>query len=57
MDDEPTKRLWVKIKARSVTEDVTVGVSYRPPDQEDSVDEALYKQTGAAVQSGEEKAA
>jgi len=33
IDEEPT--------------DITDGVCYRPPDQEDQVDEALYRQIGA----------
>lgn len=28
--------------------DIIVGVSYRPPDQEEEVDEALYRQPEAA---------
>ncbi|GAB0187348.1 hypothetical protein GRJ2_001200100 [Grus japonensis] len=48
MDEESTKSLWVKIKGRAGTGDTIVGVCYRPPDQEDGVNEALYRQTGAA---------
>ncbi|PKU27961.1 hypothetical protein llap_21735 [Limosa lapponica baueri] len=35
MDEEPTESLWVKIKQRAGTGDVTAGVCYRPPDLED----------------------
>ncbi|GAB0186934.1 hypothetical protein GRJ2_001158700 [Grus japonensis] len=40
--------LWVRIKGRPGTGDTIVGVCYRPPDQEDRADEALYRQVGAA---------
>jgi len=33
------------------TGDITVGVYYRPPDQEEEVDEAFYRQLQAALQS------
>ncbi|GAB0206692.1 hypothetical protein GRJ2_003134800 [Grus japonensis] len=46
MDEEPTKSLWVRIKGRAG--DIIVGVCYRPPDQGDQADEALYRQIGAA---------
>ena len=45
------KSLWVRIKGRTGTGDIVVGVSYRPPDQEDRADEAHYRQTGAASRS------
>ncbi|PKU31341.1 dtw domain-containing protein 2 [Limosa lapponica baueri] len=48
MDEEPTESLWVRIKGRAGTGDVTAGVCYRPPDQDDRADEALYRQIGAA---------
>jgi len=51
MDEEPTKNLRVKIKGRAVTRDIIEGVCYRPPDQEDCVDEALYRQIGTASRS------
>ncbi|GAB0209359.1 hypothetical protein GRJ2_003401600 [Grus japonensis] len=48
MDEEPTKSLWVRIKGRAGAGDIIVGVCYRPPDQGDRADEALYRQIGAA---------
>ncbi|GAB0181373.1 hypothetical protein GRJ2_000602600 [Grus japonensis] len=48
MDEEPTESLWVRIKGRAGTGDIIVGVCYRPSNQEDRVDEALYRQIGAA---------
>ncbi|GAB0203081.1 hypothetical protein GRJ2_002773700 [Grus japonensis] len=46
MGEEPTESLWVRIKGRAGTGDTIVGVCYRPPDQEDQVDEAQYRQKG-----------
>ncbi|PKU39424.1 dtw domain-containing protein 2 [Limosa lapponica baueri] len=51
MAEEPTKSLWVKIKGRAGTGDITVRVCYRPPDQDDGADEDLYRQTGDASRS------
>ncbi|GAB0189267.1 hypothetical protein GRJ2_001392000 [Grus japonensis] len=51
MDEELTESLWVRIKGRAGTGDTIVGVCYRPPDQGDRVDEALYRQIGAASRS------
>ncbi|GAB0176173.1 calcium-independent phospholipase A2-gamma [Grus japonensis] len=48
MDEEPTESLWVRIKGRAGAGDIIAGVCYRPPDQGDRADEALYRQTGAA---------
>ncbi|PKK26128.1 DTW domain containing 2 [Columba livia] len=48
MDEELTKSLQVR---RTGTGDIIVGVCYRPPNQEDQVDEALYGQMGAASHS------
>ena len=47
MDEEPTKSLWVRIKGKTGTSNVIVGVCYRPPNQEDLMDEALYSHIGA----------
>ncbi|GAB0200487.1 hypothetical protein GRJ2_002514100 [Grus japonensis] len=51
MDEEPTESLWVRIKGRAGTGDIIAGVCYRPPDQGDQTDEALYRQIGAASRS------
>ncbi|GAB0207137.1 hypothetical protein GRJ2_003179300 [Grus japonensis] len=48
MDEEPTKSLWVRIKGRAGAGDIIARVCYRPPDQGDRADEALYRQIGAA---------
>jgi len=47
MDEEQTESLWVRIKGRAGTGDTIVGICYRPPDQQDCTDKALYRQTGA----------
>jgi len=51
MDEELTKSLWVRIKGRAGTGDIILGVCYRPPNQEDQVDKALYRQIEAASHS------
>ncbi|GAB0209401.1 hypothetical protein GRJ2_003405800 [Grus japonensis] len=51
MDEELTESLWVRIKGRAGAGDIIVGVCYRPPDQGDQADEALYRQIGAASHS------
>ena len=51
MGEEPTESLWVRIKGRAGTSDTIVGVCYNPPDQGDRVDEAVYRQIGAASRS------
>ncbi|GAB0195031.1 hypothetical protein GRJ2_001968400 [Grus japonensis] len=48
MNEEPTESLWVRIKGRARAGDIIAGVCYRPPDQGDRADKALYRQTGAA---------
>jgi len=50
-NEERVESLWVRIKGQAHTGDITVGVYYRPPDQEDEVDEAFYRQLKAASQS------
>jgi len=49
-DEERTESLWVRIKGQAHKGDVKVGVYYRPPDQEEEVDEAFYRQLQAASQ-------
>jgi len=50
-NEEQVESLWVRIKGQAHTSDITVGVYYRPPDQEEEVDEAFYRQLQAASQS------
>ncbi|GAB0205316.1 mitochondrial enolase superfamily member 1 [Grus japonensis] len=51
MDEEPAESLSVRIKGRAGAGDIIAGVCYRPPDQGDRADEALYRQIGAASRS------
>jgi len=48
MDEELTESLRFRVKGKAGEGDIVVGFCYRLPDQEDRVDEALYKQIGAA---------
>ena len=43
MDEKPTECLWVKIKEITGIGNITVGVCYRSPDQQEQVDKALYR--------------
>ncbi|KAJ7399158.1 dtw domain-containing protein 2 [Pitangus sulphuratus] len=47
MNEELTKTLWVRIKGKAGTGDITVGVCYRRPIQEDQANESFRRQTGA----------
>jgi len=49
--DEGVESLWVRIKGQPHMGDVIVGVYYRPPEQEEEVDEAAYRQLKVASQS------
>jgi len=50
-DEERVENLWVRIKGQPHMGDVIVSVYYRPPDQEEEVDEAFYKQLKVPSQS------
>jgi len=45
------RAIWVRIKGQAHKGDIMVGVYYRPPDQQEEVDEAFYRQLQAASQS------
>ncbi|GAB0208559.1 hypothetical protein GRJ2_003321600 [Grus japonensis] len=51
MEEELTESLWFRIKRSAGAGDIIAGVCYRPPDQGDRADEALYRQIGAASRS------
>ena len=51
VNEEQIKSLWVIIKGQANTGDVIVGVYYRPPDLEEEVSEAFYKQLKEISQS------
>ena len=40
--------MWVRIKGQAGMGDTVVNVYYRPPDQDEKVDEAFYRQLIAA---------
>ncbi|KAJ7423397.1 hypothetical protein WISP_33945 [Willisornis vidua] len=54
MGEDPNESLRFRITRRTGAGDVTVGVCYRPPEQEDQADETLYRQ-GLDVAEGEER--
>jgi len=49
-EEEGVESLWVRIKGQPHVGDVIVGVYYRPPDQEEQVDEAFYRQLKVDLQ-------
>ncbi|KAJ7397045.1 mitochondrial fission process protein 1 [Pitangus sulphuratus] len=51
VEDEQVKSLWVRIKGSTSKSDTVVGICYRPPKQEDEVDEAFYKQLEVVSES------
>ncbi|GAB0204592.1 mitochondrial enolase superfamily member 1 [Grus japonensis] len=51
VDEERVKSLWVRIKGQANMGDTVVDVYYRPPDQEEEVDEAFYRQLEVASRS------
>ncbi|RMC01235.1 hypothetical protein DUI87_22184 [Hirundo rustica rustica] len=44
INEDGVECLWVRIKGKANKADVLVGVCYRPPSQEEEVDNLLYKQ-------------
>ena len=50
-DEERVESLKVRIKGQPHMGDITVVVYYRPPDQDEKVDEAFYRQLKVASQS------
>jgi len=51
MGEQPTESLWVEIKEQTSVGDIVVAACYRPPDQEERVDEAAYRQLEATSRS------
>ncbi|KAK4829843.1 hypothetical protein QYF61_006853 [Mycteria americana] len=47
-EEELRESLWFGIKEMTGKGDIIVGVCYSPPDHEEQMDEALYRQIGAA---------
>jgi len=50
-EEEKVESFWVRIKGQTHMGDVIVGVYYRPPDQDEEVDEAFYRQLKGTSQS------
>jgi len=48
---EQVENLWVRIRDRGNKGNLVVGVCYRPPDQGESTDEALFLQLQEASRS------
>ncbi|KAJ7422536.1 mitochondrial fission process protein 1 [Pitangus sulphuratus] len=44
VSDDKVECLWVRIRGKANKADILVGVSYRPPNQEDEDDELFYEQ-------------
>ena len=42
--------LWVRIRGKACMEDILLGVCYRPPNQDEEVDEVFYEQLAEVVQ-------
>ncbi|GAB0209089.1 hypothetical protein GRJ2_003374600 [Grus japonensis] len=51
VDEERVESLWVRMKGQANMGDTVVGDYYRPPDQEEEVDEAFYRQVEVASRS------
>jgi len=41
--DDKVKCLWVRMRRKANKADILLGVCYRPPNQDEEVDEAFYK--------------
>lgn len=48
--DKAVESLWVRIRRQTITGDAVPGVCYRPPDREEEVDEAFFRQSEKASQ-------
>ena len=51
-NEKQAESLWVGIKGQALMGDTVVGVHYRPPDQEEGIDEAFYRQLKVASVTG-----
>ena len=49
--DDGVESLWVRIKVKASKTDITMGVCYRPPNQDEKVDKTLYRQLGEISRS------
>jgi len=49
--DDKVERLWVKLRGKANKADVLLGVCYRPPNQNEEVDEVFYNRLAEVSQS------
>jgi len=49
--DDKVECLWVKMRGKANKADILLGVCYRPPNQDEEVDEIFYKRLAKASQS------
>ena len=49
--DDRVERLWVRIKVKANKTDITVGVYYRPLNEDEEVDKILCRQLGEVSRS------
>jgi len=49
--DDKVECLWVRIREKACSSNILVGVSYRPPNQDEEMDKAFYKQLAEVAQS------
>ena len=50
-DERLAESLWERIKGQAIMADIVLGVCYRPPDQEEDIDEASFRQLQVTSQS------
>jgi len=49
--DDKVECLWVKIRGKANKADILLGICYRPPNQDEEVDEIVYKSLAEVSQS------
>ncbi|KAK4820811.1 LOW QUALITY PROTEIN: hypothetical protein QYF61_007205 [Mycteria americana] len=49
--DNKVECLWVRMRGKANKADILLGVCYRPPNQDEEIDEAFYKQLAGVPQS------
>ena len=49
VENEEVRCLWIRIGGKACRGDILVGVCYRPPNQDEEMDEAFYEQLAEIV--------
>jgi len=49
--DDKVECLWVKMRGKAKQADILLGVCYRPPNQDEEVDEVFHKRLAEVSQS------